>query len=260
MDCRFCGASNPEGATVCHNCRAPLKEGEIVNPAEKKTSKLATTAFILGLLCLTCVAWPLLFLPAIVLGILALVQIHADREHLKGAGLAVTGILIPAIMVVLAPIFMILVSILLPALGQARGTAQQMVCRTNLQTLSAAMMSYSLEFDSLPTPGQWTDLLVEYEDVDPKTFVCPRDASSSDASYAMNEYLADLPAGDVPPNTVLLFEADLGPNAAGGPQDVALRHAARGRRGAHILFADGSTEFVREDAIPRLLWNPEDTP
>lgn len=259
MDCRFCGASNPEGAQVCQNCRAPLGEGQVVNAAAvpKKTSRLAITAFVLGLGCLTCIAWPLLFLPAIILGILALAQIKNDRAHLKGTGLALAGIIIPAVMVIVAPIFGLILFVIVPSTYHAKGMAQQVVCRTNLQALGNAMMSYSLEFDSLPTPEAWTDLLTEYEDVSPKMLACPSDATGASVSYAMNRFLDGQARSDTPENTVVLFESNLGRNGVGGPRDVALRHGAQGQYGANILFADGHVEFVREDAISQLLWDPE---
>jgi hypothetical protein len=47
--------------------------------AEPKTSRLAIAGFVMGLLCLTFVLWPLLFLPAIVCGIVALVKISNKK-------------------------------------------------------------------------------------------------------------------------------------------------------------------------------------
>ena len=59
-----------------------------------RTSRTAIAAFVMGLLCLTCVGWPLLFLPAIICGVIALILIANNKGQLKGVGLAVTGIVV----------------------------------------------------------------------------------------------------------------------------------------------------------------------
>ena len=194
MYCSKCGVQNSDTSTRCINC------GEILTtpsagggPAlvstqttTAQTSRLAVAAFVMGLLCLTCVLWPLLVLPAILCGIIALVKISASKGQLKGSGLAVVGLVIPAVMTLILPLVL---AIILPALSKAREAAQCAVCRSNLSALSLAMIIYMDDYDDrVPTPEQWCDLLIQKADVSPKCFQCP-EAEDAAFGYAINENL-----------------------------------------------------------------------
>ena len=127
MYCSKCGIQNSDGSTHCVNCGSVLMDvspeqqmGAHAVPVmdiEPKTSRLAITSFVMGLLCMTCVLWPILVFPAIICGIIALVKISNNKLCLKGTGYAVTGIAIPAVMIILIPIFAMLLAILMPALA-----------------------------------------------------------------------------------------------------------------------------------------------
>jgi len=256
----------------------------VVDP---KTSGLAIAAFAMGLLSMTCVLWPFLGLPAIICGIIALVKISKSNGQLKGSGLAVAGLVIPAVLTLVVPL---LAAILMPAMGQARGVAKQVVCGTNLKGLSTAMMVYTMDYDdTLPTEN-WCDLMVEEVDVSPKSLVCPdSDAIEGESSYAMNKNIAGLKLNELPANVVLFFETDMGLeggprstsiqtrrhyeflnefgnvydkdtlvyesrlNQFGGPEDLLIRH----NEGCNIAYADGHVEFVKADRIPDLQWTAE---
>jgi prepilin-type processing-associated H-X9-DG protein len=234
---------------------------------EPRTSRLAITAFVMGLLCMTFFLWPILALPAIICGIIALVKISNNKPCLKGTGYAVTGIIIPAVMIILIPIFTILLAILMPALNKAKVTSHKVACATNLKTLSLAMYEYTTDYDGqYPTPEQWCDLLIQETSVSSEVFRCPL-APEGSFSYVVNKELKGIRLSQVkhPEQCVIFFEADLGKNAAGGPDDLVLRHFEKidfidgeGRSGCNIGFADGHVEFATEDRIAELQWTIEE--
>lgn len=266
MYCSKCGVENSDGATYCVNCGGvlmdvPQQPGVQVAPmgvGEPKTSRLAIASVVMGLLCLTLVLWPLLFLPAIICGIIALVKISNNKPCLKGTGLAVTGIVIPAVMIIFIPIIAMLLAILMPALSKTKMIAQRVVCGTNLKGLSTAMIVYMNDYDDqYPTQDQWCDLLMQEADVSPKSFQCPLDPEGA-FSYAINENLYKIEYNKLPPHQmVAIFEASLGRNGVGGSDDLVMRHDQNQRGGCNIGFADGHVEFVRAEDIPDLQWTAE---
>ncbi|MBL7214394.1 MAG: DUF4190 domain-containing protein [Phycisphaerae bacterium] len=256
MVCSKCGVQNNDGSTHCTNCGSVLVDaathpvaGQVQAAAMQvvpKTSGLAIAAFVMGLLSF-CGLWPLLGLPAIICGIIALINISKSNGRFKGTGFAVTGLVIP---VVLGPIMM---AILMPALSHTRKIAMRVVCGTNLKGLSTAMIVYN---DEYPMPEAWCDLLMQEADVSPKSFQCPEEPEGS-FSYAINKNVYEIEPGKMDAQMVVLFEANLGRNGVGGPEDLVLRHERNGRLGCNIAFADGHTEFVAEDRIAELQWTAE---
>lgn len=263
MYCSKCGVLNSDGLTHCTNCGSVLMDlpqqpgvqavAEVVKP---KTSRLAIAAFVMGLLSMTCILWPFLALPAIVCGIVGLVKISKSNGQLKGTGFAVTGLVIPAVLTFILPLFL---AIMMPALAKTKMIAQRVVCGTNLKGLSTAMIVYMNDYgDKYPTQDQWCDLLMQEADVSPMSFRCPLDPEGS-FSYAINENLYTIEPGKVlpPAQMVAIFEANLGRNGVGGPDDLVLRHDQNQRVGCNIGFADGHVEFVTEDRIADLQWTAE---
>ncbi len=249
---------------------------------------------IMGLLTATCIFWPILALPAIICGIIALVKISGSKGLLKGTGLAVTGIAVPAIMVIMLPVLSMLLAILMPALSNVRHISQRVICGTNLHGLSTAMMVYANDNDDMLPTENWCDLLIEQADVAPKSFLCPdSEMIEGESSYAMNKNIAGMKLGELSANTVLFFETNMGMeegqrsfpitnrrhykflkesgynyqggpmvykdcfNQMGGPEDLYLRHKSTGHSGCNIAFADGHTEFITEDRLGTLEWNPD---
>lgn len=264
MYCSKCGVQNSDGSTHCVNCGSilmevpdqsvPVQPQPAVVPMKPKTYGLAVAAFVMGLLSVTCILWPFLVIPAIVCGIIALVKISKSQGQLKGTGLAVTGLVIPAVLALILPIFL---AIMLPALGKARDVAKRVVCATNMKGLSTAMMVYMSEYDGkFPTPQQWCDLLIQEVDVSTKCFQCPEEPEGS-FSYAINQNIYNVQPGPDDAQMVVLFEANFGRNGVGGPEDLILRHGSCRTLGCNMSFADGHTEFVNEDRIADLKWMVE---
>jgi len=174
----------------------------------------------------------------------------------KTCGLAITsfaiaGISVSAVyMLVILPMVM---AIMLPALSRTKTMAQRIVCATTLKGLGTAMYVYASDYDDkLPTADKWCDLLTLHMDVNPASLRCASTPMGS-FSYALNENLVGRSMKDVSPNVVMLFEADAGPNAVGGPEMlVSDRH-----EGCNIVFTDGHVEFIKESGIGNLKWTVE---
>lgn len=251
MFCPKCGAENPEGVQLCTSCSWVLTSTSTRGPCPSaKTSGLAVASLVLGILSFfTCF---ITAIPAIILGVVGLLKINKSAGQLKGTGLAVAGMALPAIAV---PIMAMLMAILMPALGRTRGLTQRLVCMTNMRGLGAAIMVYANDYDNkYPTASQWCDLLIEYADVDPRSFRC-RASSGEEFSYGFNENLDGLGFDDASADTVMLFEIAGGRNVVGGPELLITdRHRCEG---CNILFADGHVQFVRSRELGGLKWTVE---
>ena len=83
MFCSKCGMQNSDGSTHCTNCGSPLivAPGKVPSDAvstETKTSGLAITALVLGVLSLLCL--PIIGLASITCGIIALIGIKDKKK------------------------------------------------------------------------------------------------------------------------------------------------------------------------------------
>ena len=253
MYCPKCGVENHEGAQLCRSCNEVLSGGSSADPIlDAKTSGLAITALVLMILSLlTC---GLTALPAIICGIIALVQIGNSGGQLKGKGFAITGIVAPIVMI---PITAMLLAIMMPALAKTKHLAMRLVCGTQLMQLGTAMDVYAFDYDDkFPTGSKWCDLLVDEADVPSQSFVCPGAEDGSRCNYAMNENAERL-GKDAPNDMVLLFEtSQSGWNVVGG-KDLLSTDNHRGE-GCNVLLVDGHSEFVRTENLDSLNWGDEE--
>ncbi len=249
MYCPKCGTENPDDAQVCSSCSSALSTAS-APPAlpAAKTSGMAIASLVLAILSpFTCL---ITAIPAIVLGIVSLCKINKSAGQLKGQGLAIAGICIPAVSV---PLIALLMGILMPALARTRQLAFRMTCGTNLSSLGKAMIIYANDYDDMfPTPSEWCDLLIEHAEVVPQLFCC-KGAPQGPCNYAMNENVAKLGV-NAPPDMVLLFETEPGWNQVGGPEILTTdNHQSEG---CNVLFVDGHVEFVKASELYRLRWKP----
>jgi hypothetical protein len=206
MYCPKCGKENQEDAKFCSSCNYELPGASSVKKdLTVKTSGLAIAAFVLGILSpFTCA---ITVIPAIILGIISLVQIERSGGRLTGRAFAIIRIVVPVSIC-------LLIGILLPALAKARQIAYRMVCGTNLSQIGMAMLVYANDYeDELPRAGgkntKWGQavfwnapdrfqayslqadgsggfatissslyFLVKYYEVSPKSFICPGDSGA----------------------------------------------------------------------------------
>lgn len=261
---------------------------------EPRSSKIRIISFLIAFAgFLICLNWPMLILPAVIIGV----------------GLALCGIFIifrrrgtifpPPIFGFLIPILAILLAILMPAINKIRMIAQKDFCITHLKGLGIALRVYSNDYnDCLPPANQWCDLLITKEDVAPKSLLCPySDAIEGESSYAININTTEKNTEMLPNDMVLLFETEAGVvsngqtetvenrpfyqffqkqgfnefdsikdnivyptrwNLSGGPEILTTRYHKG--KGCNVLFADGHVEFVPAKKIPTLRWTAEIIP
>ena len=171
------------------------------------------------------IIWVITSLSAIILGVISLIRIGLSAGKLVATGFAVIGTALP--------FFVFLLMMLIAILKPPRSTAYRMVCGTNLSGIGKAMLMYANDYDdefpraggknsvwSNNTPDWRADsrfvaydlnadgtggratissslyLLVKYEQVEPKRFVCKQDSGATEfkpARYgAPNKELIDL--------------------------------------------------------------------
>ncbi len=246
MFCPKCGTENPQGTNLCQNCGQMLTIPQASAVQIAKTSALAVTSMILGILSLcTC----LLTAPvAFILAIISLILIAKSKGQLKGMGFAITGIVVPFVAI---PFVALILGIMMPALSRARMVAQRMVCGTNLSTLSKEILIYTEDNNNmLPPMDQWCDTLMKFDaNLTPKSFRCPSDKEGP-SSYSMNKNIIDITKTD--PQTVLLFESKPGWNQSGGPELLTTEYHFE--EGCNVAFCDGHVSFIKTDEIKNLKW------
>jgi general secretion pathway protein G len=133
------------------------KEHTILN-TKPCTSKLAVASFIMGLVSLTCVLWPLVGLPAIICGIIALVKISGSGGSLQGKGYAIAGIVIPAVMTVLIFVLAIVGSTnFIDRAEKARAAATQ----ATLRSLHEAVNMFNLDTGRYPIEEEGLNALIK---------------------------------------------------------------------------------------------------
>jgi hypothetical protein len=103
------------------------------------TSGMAIMSLVLG--CISFVFWILTGLPAIVLGIIALVRINRSNGQLKGDGLAIGGIVTGAATTFL--ILPVMIALLLPAVQAAREAARRNMSMNNLKQQAVALQNFA---------------------------------------------------------------------------------------------------------------------
>jgi prepilin-type processing-associated H-X9-DG protein len=222
-----------------------------------KNSTLAIVSFIMGLLCLTCLFWPLLALPAIICGIIALVKISGSNGMLKGKGYAITGIVISAVMTVFVPVLGILIAIMFPAISTARDMALRTVCLNNERQLVLALINYAEDSSGKLPEEDWMKAIQEKGLIQGEhVFPCV-DAMKQDASYVLNQHIKNINDVKNPARTVLIFEGDSDADGLGGSEDIVFPHTQGTSEGCNIGFADGHTEFVTAENKETLLWLPD---
>jgi len=141
-------------------------------------------------------------------------------------------------------------------------TALGMACSNNLSRLGKAMLIYSNDNQGrYPESDQWCDLLLEYNQVELKHFLCPGITfrwrrqvlpwpvpRNERCYYAMNPNCEP----DLPADTVLLFETKGGWNRFGGPEILTTENHVVRR--CNVMFNDGRVEFVETERIVELKW------
>jgi hypothetical protein len=118
MYCLKCGVQNSDNAKLCNSCGAvfSLVPPTPPKPIMSKTSGLAIASLVLGILSIF--TFLLTAIPSIICGIISLIKIGKSGGKLTGKGFALTGIILP---VIVLPIIALLMGILIAFRFQSDG-------------------------------------------------------------------------------------------------------------------------------------------
>jgi hypothetical protein len=247
----FADAFTPQAAGTL--TPPPLGSTSSTPSTPVKTSGLAVTSLVLGILgVITCGVTALV---GLILGIVAMVKVKNSGGKLGGNGIALAGVIVSAIFLA---IFLFLIpffaAMLLPALAAAKEKAQSINCVNNEKQLALAIRIYSSDNrDQLPPAATWCDAIKVAAGTE-KIFQCPAANAGRRCDYAFNAKLGGLDLEKVAPDTVMLFEADRGWNANGGPELMLTQ--PRHTRMFVVALVDGSVQQVSSSQLATLRWNP----
>jgi len=169
---------------------------------------------------------------------------HTNQGRAKGRGLAIAGIIVGFISLLLN--VLMIIGMFLPAIGQARGAANQVKCANNMRQLGLALIMHAnAHQDSFP--NQLADLANDPSPPDAQTFVCPDDTRTPPSSASTQQMITDLNSG----NHCSYIYAGHGLNIKSGANTVLMYEAFElQRRGdVNVLFVDGSVEKIPADYV-----------
>jgi type IV pilus assembly protein PilA len=142
--CHTCGSELAPGSMVCPTCHTSVAQagapgwGPPVPSPDAKTSGLAVASLILGILFLI---FPAAIL-AIILGHISRSQIRGSAGRIKGAGLALAGLILGYAGVAVIPI-LIIAAIAIPNLLRSKMAANEASAVASLRTLYTASITYN---------------------------------------------------------------------------------------------------------------------
>jgi prepilin-type processing-associated H-X9-DG protein len=253
MYCPKCGTLNPEEGKLCLSCNWVLrKEGDstLAESPEAKISGLATTSVVLSVIGF--LTFGLTFVPAMIIGLIAIFKIDRSSGQLRGKGRAIFSLFAP---VFIFPILVMMMAILMPALGKVRCMSQRLICGTNLKAIYNSVSVYADSHEGMvPQGDNWCDVLVENADVDAGLFCCPRSAENA-SNYALNVNAAGKELDSLPPQMVLLYECAPSWNACGGPELMTIYN--HDGNGCNIVYCDGHVAFEKANDLNYLIWNEQ---
>lgn len=188
-------------------------------------------------------------LSAFLHGVISLIVRLRSGAALEGLRKAVAGVVLSSVYLALVLLyFAVLVAVSLPM-------PPRTLCACNLSYLGHMILIYANDNDGkYPAADKWCDLLIEYDELTEKQFVCPgalHKGNKARCHYAMNPNCEP----NSPPGTVLLFETKGGWNLSGG--EGLLTTENHEGIGCNILFNDGHVEFFAAEQLSDLNWGDE---
>jgi len=192
---------------------------------QRKTLGLAIASLVLG-----CFFWiPLLGLllgmAALIMGIVALVQINKNKAVLKGEGMAIAGIVMGSLSILVMPLLGIMAAIAIPNLLRARVSANDALAKSRLKDVRLAVETY--ELDNGVFPAGISDLTSGEMPYLPLSFVA-KEHSGYLYSIQMGEGVLSAAATPVACGTSGSLVLNVGPD--GNVREVPCGNSRRGQR------------------------------
>ena len=194
-----------------------------------RTAGIAIASLVLGILSVTCLSI-LAGIPALICGAIAMQRIGRSGGALLGKGQALAGLIMGGISFALLPFTLgIGAGLLLPAVTNARGAAQQAACMSHVRQCTLACTMYMQEHNNT-LPMSWGDVEPFIGDKTPGQSVlhCPLNRTGPVSYELVNtgKRLTDL----------------------GRPEEtVIVREIAASHHGKRVVgFADGHVELRAE--------------
>jgi hypothetical protein len=202
----------------------------------------------------------LFFHLAFLLGIVAIAVIAFNRSKLKGNWYALLAILL------CVPFFLVTAEVSYINRGRAeRGKTSRG------RRIASTIVEYAKNHNGyLPDANQWCDLLIEYLqklpkdhlEYDPVRYKFKYDSSKEGVcNYAFNRNVSGSQLGDVPYNTVLVFESKGNWNLSG--TEELFKKTTRKRQYVYIYTKDAETEHdypravnIKDAEYKNVVWKP----
>lgn len=210
-------------------------------PHTKPNRIMAISAFVLSFVPL------LTTLPALVLGIVALIFARKKPQQFGGKRLAIAAIVIACFWIIGLP-----TAAYMAMIYGRRSMYSGDNCYMHANSLTRSLRIVSIANNgTYPDADSWCDA-IRKEVTSTNHYRCPEDPNKSLCGFAYNEKLSG--ARNPNPRTVMIFESDLGWNGSGSISNVITKPRHRG----HIVvgFADGSIRPVATNGLSSLRWDP----
>jgi hypothetical protein len=210
-------------------------------PEQKPNRVMAICALVLSFIPV------IMTLPALVLGILALVFAKKKPQRYGGKRMAIAALMICALWIIGIPVSGYF------AIRQAqRGMYSRQNCHMHATSLANSLRIISIANNgTYPSADSWCDA-IRREVTSTNHYQCPHDPKKGICGFAYNEKLSG--ARNPHPRTVMIFESDLGWNSSGGIEDAV----TNGRHRGYIVigYADGSVSGMSPSGLKTLRWDP----
>ncbi|HMJ89206.1 MAG TPA: DUF4190 domain-containing protein [Candidatus Acidoferrum sp.] len=210
-------------------------------PAQKPNRIMAIAAFAVSFIPL------IMTLPALALGIVALVFAKKKPQQFGGRKFAIAAIAICVFWIVGIPSA---IYFGLPRLQ--RSMYRDSNCYTHARSLATSLRIISIGNNgTYPSADSWCDA-ISNEVTSTNHYQCPDDPKRGICGFAYNEKLSGVKNPD--PNTVMIFESDLGWNGSGSISNVVATPRHNGQ--IAVGFANGQIRRVKPQALKSLRWDP----
>jgi prepilin-type processing-associated H-X9-DG protein len=232
--CTKCGQSftlSPSGAAFAQQATV----GYASAATETKSNPLALASLICG--CILCLP----FVPGIAAVVTGAIGMRKTRDPaVSGRGFAIAGLVLGILNVVgWGAYFGLIFAIMVPSLGVARQTANQVKCASNLRQIGLALLLYSNE-----NGGAYPDTLdgiILTQDITAGVFVCPSTSHTAAKGNTPQQVVGDMATGG---HLSYVYVGKGLTNQAAPRTVVAYEPITDHGTGANFLYADGSVTFL----------------